>query len=847
MNHSYRSRIENCFYNNKSGYELSQNKKWFYFSRNSFINNAGYKLHVSCAVDILERNIEDYILFLFRQGFNFKIPCNLDIARKITNGDFGESQVGKTITIYLDDRLTSVDKIANFFSDTNGPLIPFEVPINPNKTVFIRFGAYKLFCEFDIFGRPLPVYFLNNEKVFDKREVKVKGENLPTKIKNFDSVFDLNNELENNFLAVQLIASNAKSKIYQGIRISDFLSVIIKVVPSRFAVDTYGVSSDIKTLNEFNTLEFLKLNLKLNSPHSFFYKKTTDFSILVVENIENSISFDKLPKTIQLKLFKEIIQQVAILHSSEVIHGDIKMKNILYDNKETYLIDFETSQSPNKRYNNNYGTIGYYLDNENYSNDFYEIDYYCLISLLIGIYLGHDPSLLPFNYSQRIKLLKILGYSRQASLIADVIDQPVLIMSERIQNQIIEYGLDKNGSNEKNECLNYITFFGTINSINNEFNVQNNTWDSNHLYSDYSLAALNIGGAGTLLGLLTICSNQKIILPDYLESATKYLSKFDYGENSNGLFTGKSGLAVSLLLYSIISKNNKLRDISQELFQQTCASKSEPDFFGGTAGVLYAHVLAFSLFPNSQFLESMRELYSDLLSKRKFFNEMVYWEPSGLLEDNKYPFWGLAHGSVGILFSIYKYAILISDDEGINVSIKGLKSVFKNVSSENKSVKRYITGDSKKDSNLFFWCHGIIGYLWVLGQLENKHQDVFHTEISECLQLLDLTDIPLNPTICHGLAGILETYMCFLSNPDFHTQFVNKAYNIAQLLECTVNNTTEQIWHSESPNLFSPDLMVGYAGSAAVLSQFYSNNFNPIISIKNFEHISNERDNLFKR
>lgn len=847
MNELYRLKIETCFKKVNDSYNLIKNKKWNYFSKKSLVDTAGYKIHVSCSVDILSRDIEKYLEFLFRLEINFKIPASLDIARKITNGDFGLSQVGKSITIYLDGQTEIIDDIAKFFSEANGPLIPFEIPINEKKTVFIRFGAYKLDCDYDIFGRPIAIYYLDDKKILDNRETKLNITELPNKVMSFDSSWDINSELDNKYLALQLISNNAKSKIYKGYRVYDFLKVIIKVVPNRFATDIHGISSDMKILNEFRSLEFLSQNSSLNKPQPLLFKKLTDFSILIVQEIENCESFDKLHKSTQLELFKKIIKQVDILHSSNTIHGDIKMKNILFSNDKIYLIDFETCQNLNNRYENNYGTIGYYLEESDYKNQFYEIDYQCLISLLIGIYLGHDPSLLPFNKEQRVVLLKLNGYEAQAALVEELISNPSLIMTDDIQNRIQINGLLKDDTFWKKAKLKKLDFTGTLRSINREFDTQKHNWNSNHLYSDYSLAALNIGGAGTLLGLLTICSNTKKYLPNYTKLAVDYLSKFDYGENSNGLFTGKSGLALSLLLYARISNDKVLLNISYNLLKQTCSLVEEPDMFGGIAGILYAHVLAYSIYADQRLNDNPKKLYSYLIATAKESDGMIYWEPSGLLENNKYPFWGVAHGSVGILFSIYKYAVLNFDEPGIKFSINGLKSSFRNIKPETKSVFRYITNKSKRDSNIFFWCHGLIGYLWVLGQLEHVHQSFFKNEISQCLQLLEISDIPLNSTMCHGLAGILETYMCFLSNPDFYNQFSSKAEKIAKILESTANNSIDQLWYSESPEIYTPDLMVGYTGSAAVLSQYYCNNFKPVLSTENFQNIINERKSLFKQ
>ena len=821
-----------------SKYSVTQNNKWIYYSNISSKNNFGYKIHISCSVHFLNFNIENILSFLLDLDVSFKIPNELDTARRLNNGDFGHSQVGKIITVYVNDKLEIISKISEYFQKTNGPIIPFEVPINKFKTVFLRFGAYKLSCVFDLFGRPITVYKDNSGQIIrDIRENKIVEEMLPAGITSFDEKIDIYSIIEGQFLPVKLISSNPKSKVYKGIKLSDFSNVIIKLIPNRFSGDIYNINSDDKAAREYDVLQILKENNFNDCAYPIKFIKTNDFTTIIMEEFQNSTSFDKLDKTTQFGKFKDIVSKINKLHHLGIIHADIKMKNILYDGNKILIIDFESSQKIDNRFPDNYGTKGYYISDLPYLNNFYDIDYISLISLLIGIYLGHDPSLIPFNQKKRIKILEILGYTKQAKLMTRIVNNPSIISDQNILDEITNLGLVKENQKSTSQ-FKTLDLMRTLDALDSSYSEELKGWRSNHLYSDFKLAALNIGDAGALLGAMIISMNNEIQLKDYFHQVAEGLANFNYGEESNGLYTGKAGQALVLMLYGKLTKSHSYIKTAKDKMLESIKITEEPDLFGGMAGILYTSIL-FSILENSdEFIEKSKPLYDKLLSDAKSLNGVTYWNPSGVLEKQKTPFVGLAHGSIGIAFSVYSYSNYIKDKNGIDFSIKTLKSIFKLLDVEKKSFKRYVSNENTQNSNLHFWCHGLIGYIWVIGQLELSDQVIFSNEINVCLKLLNETDLPLNPTICHGLAGVLEAYMGLIQNPTYSEIALEKCKLIEHLLfELSQTNKQGLVWSSESPDLITPDFMVGFSGTASVLSQYYSKYYTPTLSINQFNKI----------
>ena len=128
----------------------------------------------------------------------------------------------------------------------------------------------------------------------------------------------------------KLIAQGAEAKLYE-----DDNSIIKHRVKKGYRIkEIDDMLRGFRTRREAKVLEKLK-EIGFSSPKLI---KSDGSEKLVIEKIKGDLVKDILSK----KLCKEIGEKIAVLHSNNIIHGDLTTSNMLY-NGEVYFIDFGLS------------------------------------------------------------------------------------------------------------------------------------------------------------------------------------------------------------------------------------------------------------------------------------------------------------------------------------------------------------------------------------------------------------------------------------------------------------------------------------------------------------------------
>src|SRR5215469_3211394 len=116
---------------------------------------AGWKLHVSATVTGVDRLFERALPCLARHGAHFKIAADRAAIMQLSAGAFGETQIGKVITVYPRNDTEAVTLARELIEHTRGivgPRVPTDLHLG--EAVYARYGSVRPRITHDRFGEP---------------------------------------------------------------------------------------------------------------------------------------------------------------------------------------------------------------------------------------------------------------------------------------------------------------------------------------------------------------------------------------------------------------------------------------------------------------------------------------------------------------------------------------------------------------------------------------------------------------------------------------------------------------------------------------------------------------------
>jgi hypothetical protein len=114
---------------------------------------AGWKLHISATIIGVDLLFERVLPYLVRHGAHFKMAADRAAIVQLSAGGFGETQIGKVITVYPRNDSEAVALARDLIEQTRGivgPRIPTDVHLG--EAVYARYGAVHPRIAHDRFG-----------------------------------------------------------------------------------------------------------------------------------------------------------------------------------------------------------------------------------------------------------------------------------------------------------------------------------------------------------------------------------------------------------------------------------------------------------------------------------------------------------------------------------------------------------------------------------------------------------------------------------------------------------------------------------------------------------------------
>ncbi len=349
-------------------------------------------------------------------------------------------------------------------------------------------------------------------------------------------------------------------------------------------------------------------------------------------------------------------------------------------------------------------------------------------------------------------------------------------------------------------------------------------WISNHSIS-HGLAShdLNTGNAGTNLAMAElVAEHADAQMRSVLSESSHWLltSSAPVPHRLPGLYVGMAGRGAALLRAGQVLHDDALivaaitigREIATLPFTAT-------DLFSGSAGRLRFHLFLWDATGEREHLEAAIACGEHLIATALPRNGYCWSSPAekGAVADQF--LLGYAHGAAGIadtLLDLFE----ATENERLLPIIQGAGQWLKQQAVPVLSDSSRLNWPKAEGQapTAAFWCHGATG----IGRffLHAGSTGVLPEALALAVGAAQSSAYGTrwaDPTHCHGLSGNIE-FLLDMYQATSNSCYLTNALTLAQLLEAFLTDREGHLmFPSESPTLFTPDYMVGYAGVAVCL------------------------------
>lgn len=322
------------------------------------VNNYGWKIHISAvltnAIDIAQR----FFNLNRKKCWDFKIIASISELERLNLGYYGNSQVGKFITIYPKPQnvLETLEILHYYFHNEIGIAVGSDKSYKLNSNIYYRFGT-----------------LLSDIKNIDHRDKTLHPFKDAQKIPDYD--LQHYHKLPSRYLILKVLKHLGPSGVFLGLDVKFMKKVIIRYACKYFNIESSNIDEADRLLsssNILNTNEILKDSGFENIIDTFYL----DNSVVIVTEFIEGESLDELAmsnklSTLSLKerlnIFNQILFLINKLNKLEISFRDLSFSNvILSQDKQAKIIDFNYAISKSgiscfaKNSINPAGTYGFY-------------------------------------------------------------------------------------------------------------------------------------------------------------------------------------------------------------------------------------------------------------------------------------------------------------------------------------------------------------------------------------------------------------------------------------------------------------------------------------------------------
>ena len=544
----------------KINYRINRDRIYYVFSYDlETFPNEGWKIHISACywdcVSILEITAK----YCVDNHLNFKTYLDTNTVFHMNEKTTERSHSGKFITIYLrneSELKTHLESLKTLLSEYNGPYILTDRRYD--GIVFYRYGLFRM-TENAVIRNPN-----NNSEIFIDDHQPFY--NLPAWINDpipDDEIIEDDNDdilFHKRYQIEEVLRFTNAGGTYIALDTHSNSKVIIK--EARPFTCQFGDKKDSIDLKKNELIILKKLNHIKSVPKiidsfyewehfyivvSFIEGKTIqEFAAqnnpLIIPNAKS----DDLSKYYldMLKILNKMLEITIEIHKKNIIIGDISDSNIMINNENIYLIDFDGSIDMSSSSNKYIFNTIKFNSLKSSDTDLYIKDYMLIGMLIYSMLINPVAPEIDPNFLGKIRIFlhekydlpKILTDALSNLVEGKYTDQNVQSLIDKIQRYLAMYNPDD--STEQNDV--YYIYNELSETIKNHL-----TTDLDNLYSPL-IKGKHLSFKYGQLGIIYTLQKYNLLTENTQHKILKYLlSTYKYDDLT--INTGLSGFLLTLL------------------------------------------------------------------------------------------------------------------------------------------------------------------------------------------------------------------------------------------------------------------------------------------------------------
>lgn len=841
------------------------------------IPQQGWKLHLAACDASAEQVLHLALPLLLSEQVSFKVLGSLQDLARLNSGSAGLSQIGKFLTVYPCNEEQAIRLATRLDAATRGlpaPSIPSDRPLNADSLVFYRYGSFEPRVMQTVWGAfQMMIQTPEQEFVADPRHSSYLppdwavdpflaagvAEGLPA-----PQIL-----LANRYLLLTTLYQTAQSRVFLGVDLREARRCIVKS-PGLGFVQGRGQGEDIVCARlRYEAQVLAELAPHAGFPACYDVVEEQGKVFLVLEDLDGETlaqhiqryvaQGQKTPRAQEIAWGKELAAMLEAVHAKGLLYRDLKASNVMITaDGHLHLIDFGLVYGLHRDIPiYGLGTPGYMSpQQQNGEPPAVSDDLYSLGALLYLIGTGAEPSLAPRDVALT---------TRPPRLLNPMLDQDLAAIIERCLKP--NPGERFASATELRRALEALppTISGPISvastsvtsTVAAEQNVTGHTpddyrqlarrlsetlshaaqpdpqgnglrWTSTHYMGKGKQERdLNTGNSGSLLAFAELVAefavpSQRQILAE----AARWLTIAPRlpGPILAGLYVGEAGVGTALLRAGQVLSDTTLIDEALERGRFIAAlPPGTPDLFNGTAGRIRFHLWLWDATGDPLQLQTSVRAGEELLktAEGNTATELCWRIPVGYGNMGGSVFLGYAHGAAGIgdvLLDLYEASQQERFLTAAQAAARWLERQAVAVLDDASGLHWPDIDSEGAQPRGAYWCHGATG----IGNffLHTAQLGVFDGSLEiarRAARTVAYGNRACGPVLCHGLAGNIE-FLLDMAQFTGDRQYRSQAFELAALLEAfAVEKDGMLVWPSESPIIFTPDYMVGYAGIALTL------------------------------